>query len=475
MIRLIFLLLLASINITAFGQNAKCECIDNLNKTIAGTEKNYAGYPAKVNQSNAKEYEVLVRESKLKASGETDAKKCYYIIASYVKYFKDKHFIITYKNDKDFDSTVVNYLKNDANRSKFVKNSVEGIWINSDSTTKITIKKLKNNVYQAYKVESKVDNFPKGFVYFTLTSKNNRLIAKEYNSFMSTPVPAKQYGNLLQIWSYSIWGRIQPQPMSTAEAAELATWKNRHNGLAFRKISPNVAYLKVPTFLNNDNRIQKLVDLNDSIIRNTKYLVVDLRGNGGGNTGWTYFIKYFMTNPIIQKSSYLRVTPDNVKIELPALETFALNPISEEYKKYFPDSTLNAYKKAYQELPTTKAAFYPIPAVTFPLDSVTNNPKKIALLVDELCGSATEFFLFLSRQSKKTISYGTNTLGMMDYVGMSVPTPLPCEKFILKIPSEKSSWTDKNPIDQTGFTPDVVLNLPQDEWINFIMNDLKTK
>jgi C-terminal processing protease CtpA/Prc len=263
--------------------------------------------------------------------------------------------------------------------------------------------------------------------------------------------------------------------MTNEEVLELATWKNHNNGLAFRKINPEVAYLKIPTFYNNDDRIGQLVASNDSIIRNTKYLIVDLSGNSGGNTGWIYVLPYFMTNPIIQQSSLLRVTPDNIKLKLADLEPFVKNPIGEEYKKYFPDSVLNAYKKAYEELPTTKELFYPIPAVVFPLDSISKKPEKIALVMDNFCGSASEYFFYLSKQSKKTISYGTNTIGMMDYEGMSSPTHLPFDKFILTIPIAKSSWTDTKPIDQTGFKPDVSIDLPQSKWIDFIIKDLQSR
>ncbi|HEY8920003.1 MAG TPA: hypothetical protein VIM87_26375, partial [Chitinophaga sp.] len=92
--------------------------------------------------------------------------------------------------------------------------------------------------------------------------------------------------------------------------------------------------------------------------------------------------------------------------------------------------------------------------------------------VDGFCGSSTEYFIALSHQSKKVTTYGSNTIGMMDYEGMSNPTPLPYNKFILTIPITKSSWTDTKPIDQTGFTPDVPIRLPENRWIDFIVDDL---
>ncbi len=477
MIRLILIFLLSFSVLSMFSQETHCNCLENLNKTIQKTEENYAGYPAKVNAATTKEYNTLVQSLKQKASKETNPKNCYYLITDYVTFFKDKHFILSYNAAKDFDSIVVPYSEKywEKGYSNKTLTPVEGIWTNPDSSIKIGIQKTKSGLYQGVKIESKIDNFPQGFVYFTLIPKGKQYIVKEYNAFLSTSSPAKQTGNLLQLWNRAIWGKMYPQKMTQAERIELATWKNNNNGLAFRKINSQVAYLKIPTFYNNDNNIQRLVTSSDSAIRNTKYLIVDLTGNGGGNTGWIFFLPYFMTNPIIQVPTYLRVTPDNVKLKLADLEPFVKNPISDEYKKYFPDNVLNAYKKAYEELPTTTEKFYPIPSVTFPLDSITKFPEKIALVVDNFCGSSTEYFFYLSKQSKKTTTYGVNTTGMMDYEGMSTSTPLPYHNFILTIPIVKSGWTDKKPIDQTGFKPDVIINLSQNKWIDFIINDLQKR
>lgn len=341
---------------------------------------------------------------------------------------------------------------------------------------KLAIQKFPNNIYKAIVIESKDPKIPSGLVYLTLTPTKNGFIAKEYDNFISTDKPARQKGNLLQIWNDDMFGKLYPTELTKAERDELRTWLNDNKGLDFRKLSSQTAYLKITSFLRNDDKIQQLVSQSDSIIKTCDNLIVDLTGNGGGNTGWIFFLPYFMTNPIVQYETYLRVTPENVKLKLADLEPFVVNPIPDEYKKYFPENILSAYKKAYQELPTTRKAFYPIPGVSFPLDSIIARPRKIALLVDDFCGSSTEYFFSLSRQSKKTRTYGVNTIGMMDYEGMSTPTPLPYNKYILTIPIVKSSWTDKKPIDLTGFQPDILLNkIDRTKWVEYVMKDLESR
>lgn len=264
--------------------------------------------------------------------------------------------------------------------------------------------------------------------------------------------------------------------MSSMEAEELSTWENSNNGLFFNQLNATTAYLRVPSFYNNDSKVQALVSCHDSLIRTSENLIIDLRGNGGGNTGWIYFLPYLITDPIRQPETYLRVSAENVQAKRKDLEPFVTNPIPDEYKKYFPAPVLAAYKKAYEELPTTQQTFYPVPGVTFPVDSVMRFPKKVALVFDGFCGSSTEYFFYLSAQSSKVVRYGTPTIGMMDYEGMSTPTPLPYDKFILTIPIARSGWTDEFPIDSTGFIPEIRLDrLAPERWIEFIMEDMKKR
>lgn len=459
-----------------YAQDNHCNCSDNLKKLIAKTEENYAGYKSKVNATTQASYRQLVKSISLKAKNERNPKSCFYLLKSYIRFFKDKHFLLRYLNENDYDYEIINIIEQDfKNKLENDKTSaLEGIWINADSSLKLGIQKQKNKTYKAIVLESRDAKIPKGLVYMTFKTSRFDYTVKSYDYFISTDVPAKLKGNLLQIWNQNMFGKIYPTHLTKKELEELETWRYDNNGLNFKKLSPQTAYLKIPTFLNNDEKIQALVNASDSIIRNTDNLIVDLTGNGGGNTGWISFLPYFMTNPIVQYDSYLRVTPENVKFKLNDLEPFVLNPIPPEYQKYFPEEVLSKYKKTYKELTNTQNEYLPIPGVIFPLEKIFKQPKKIALMVDNLSGSSAEYFFFISKQSKKTTTYGVNTIGMMDYEGMSNPTPLPYNKYYLTIPIVKSSWTDKHPIDQIGFKPDVNLqSINYADWVEHIRKKIE--
>lgn len=469
----VLLLFLLHFSADSFAQQPVCNCAENLRKTIQKTEENYAGFPTKVNPRTNGSYQVLKARLRKQALTSRTAKQCFYVLKRYIRFFYDKHFNLSYYCGDDYDREIIPFIPSDFGHLK--KNPVEGIWINADSSVRIGIKRVKDGTYKALKIESTKDSFPAGFVYFTLTPNGKQFIEKSYNRFGTTDAPAKLVGNLLHIWNFETWARWKPAVLEPREIAELASWKNDNSGLMFYMANTETAVLKIPSFQNNDNRIQELVAKADSTIRNTRYLIVDLTGNGGGNSGWIYFLPYFMTNPIKQAPSLVRVTPDNVKLKLPDIEGYVTSPIPAEYKKYFPDSVLHQYKKAFTELPVTRQPFYPVPGVVFPLDSVCRYPEKIALVVDNFCGSSTEYFFNLVKQSGKTISYGIHTVGMMDYEGQSIPTDLPFKDFKLMIPIAQSSWTSTHPIDKTGFRPDVVLKIPQAQWIHDISKDLRTR
>lgn len=470
------ILLMISAGLTARENN--CNCLENLQKLVAKTEENYAGFPVKVNAATLPQYRQLKDSLEKVARNETNPKNCYYLLKNYVRFFKDKHFILSYANPDDYDSEIIEYSESYF-REKLAKKQlagVEGIWINADSSLKLAIQRFPGNIFKAIVLQAKDSAIPRGLVYLTLTPSKNGFIAREFNSFLTTDIPAKQKGNLLQIWNQSLFGKVYPTGLSESEMRELGTWLNNNNGLDFQQLSPKTAYLKIPTFLSNDEKIIRLISENDAVIRSCENLIVDLTGNGGGNTGWVSMLPYFMTNPIVQKSNFLRVSPENVKAKLNDLEPFVANPIPDEYKKYFPEEVVLAYKKAYRELAGTKEIFYPIPGVVFPLDSILPKPGRIALVVDDFTGSSAEYFFFLSGQSKKTITYGINTIGMMDYEGMSNPTALPYNHYFLTIPIVKLNWTDKKPIDQTGFQPDVLLNkIDRVKWIEHIRKELEDR
>ena len=137
------LISMISFSTSLFTQDNKCNCLDNLTKLIAKTEENYAGFPTKVNESSSEDYQNLIKKLQLKAKTEQSPKICFYLLKEYVRFFKDKHFILSYTDEKDYDTEKIKYsdiyFKNAISKKQL--NEIEGIWINADTSLKIAIQK----------------------------------------------------------------------------------------------------------------------------------------------------------------------------------------------------------------------------------------------------------------------------------------------------------------------------------------------
>ncbi len=198
---LLVILLISKTSVSQINQPNQCNCLDNLNILISKTEENYAGYPSKVGKNNILSYKKLIKQLKLKAKMEDNPKTCFFILRDYVRFFRDKHFILSYNNENDYNLEIIKisedtFKKELANRKL---NNFEGIWINADSSLKLAIKKFQNNLFKAIVLQSNNAKIPVGLVYATFQVNKNKTIVKEYNTFITTDIPAKVKGNLLQI------------------------------------------------------------------------------------------------------------------------------------------------------------------------------------------------------------------------------------------------------------------------------------
>jgi len=104
---------------------------------------------------------------------------------------------------------------------------------------------------------------------------------------MTPDFPVRVRDGLLYIWNFEAWGKVYPSRMTGEERNTLLTWANYNYGLACRKLDQNNVLLTIGSF-NRDDKIKALIQKNDALIRATKNLIVDLRGNGGGNSGWIW-------------------------------------------------------------------------------------------------------------------------------------------------------------------------------------------
>ncbi len=455
----------------------ECNCKANFDTLTTKIQSNYAGYFDRIKIKGELAHTNAFNIAKQRAALAQTPKDCFYALVEYVRFFKDAHMGFNYLTDSDFNLYFekVNVTQEQQYLKTVSESSIEGIWQNVDTSMVLNIVKDKTQKgrYKAVVVKSTSEKHKPGLVYCTLNGHKSTYFVSFFNVFSSYISKAKKKSNTLYLDS-KLWVRQTPFSLKNEDKKRIAAYKKAKNGLFFEKIDSDVAYLKIETLANNDAEIDAFIKKQDAIIRQTPYLIVDFRGNGGGSTGWISIAPYIYTNTLKQGSNYARLSKDNTPLLKQNIKNILDMEIAPDMKRYFTDDFIANKKKEYESLNNFQGAFFATEGVNIPFDSVLILPKKIALLVDEGTGSSCEYFLHLSKQSTKTTSFGRNTMGIMDYVGQSNPTELPFKSFYLVIPTEKSEWTNRFLTNQQGMKPDVLLDkIDDDLWINWVVKYFK--
>ncbi|OJV12336.1 MAG: hypothetical protein BGO21_06190 [Dyadobacter sp. 50-39] len=229
----------------------------------------------------------------------------------------------------------------------------------------------------------------------------------------------------------------------------------------FKQLNDQFLYLKLAVFNQPEvNRIDSILLANKELLAKTPYLIFDLRGNGGGNASTSdEMVKLIYTNPIVYPSWDYRSSEEYIR----------------SMEKYFKSQkdTLNPYYvrgqlllKKIKENPGKLVSAGEDLRRTYDVNPQAY-PQHIAFLIDKDCGSATEFFIYEGKQSKKVTIFGTNSHGVMDY-GSDQDFKLCDGTFSLATPWGRNGWVREFRIDNVGFAPDVRIPGNEQDWPAFV-------
>lgn len=448
-----------------------CTCLVNLEAMAGKIEANYAGFPAALKNKGQLAYDNALNIARQRAQKARSKRDCFESLQPYVRFFGDAHLGLNYLNisAKEYEQKV---MPVDLVRSlKYFKNvavqSIEGLWKNASNhrTLLIEYDPTQKGRYLGLLV-TEDSLYKKGQVFYTFTGGAGKYVVHSIDHFSSNVLKAKQRGNLLYI-DNTLWIRQAPFKINGKEAKELQMHARVKNHLYFDQPAEGVAYLKVTSFANNESQIDSFVQSHAATIQQSELLIIDLRGNGGGSTGWFSLMPFLHTQTFVQGVTETRISTDNKKQLEQYLQSTATMEVPEGMEKYFTKAFLENKLRELKQLETYQGDFFPVEGVNIPFDTVYPQPKAVALLVDEGTGSSAEYFMHLSKQSNKTKTLGRPTMGIMDYLGQSNPTPLPCPDLYLVIPTERSSWTATAPTNGTGMVPDILLDsIDELDWID---------
>jgi len=235
--------------------------------------------------------------------------------------------------------------------------------------------------------------------------------------------------------------------------------KKKNTPVEFKQLNSEFLYVKLPIFnIREVETLDSLLIANKKLLAETPYLILDFRGNGGGDASASdEMIKLIYTHPIVYPEWEYRFSKEYIE-QMEAWIKEDTNNL-----KYAPaPALLDEMKKN----PGRLAGYQGDITLTYDV-TPDQYPQHIAFLIDKDCGSATEFFVFSGKQSKKVTLFGTNTHGVMDY-GLTQTYALCKGVFYIGVATGRNGWVKDFRIDNVGFEPDVRIPADESDWVEFV-------
>lgn len=450
---------------TVYAQSSSCDCRGNLEEVITKIKDNYPGYDLKITPEQRPLFQQFT-DSLRKMADTARATTCFPILQAWLGYFNDKHLAILFSNIPEnadlIRKTFANAYSYPLTKDSLLKRwsiipplLLEGIW-NAGKNQVALVK--QGNTYLG--IMTKVDNefWSPGQVKFELKNMGglewNCVIYNRYHERDSFTTNFNEHVAFLDLKGYK-WTKVYPSPPDNSPTIPT-------DSFYFAKTDSNNALLRLPSFdLKYKPLIDSLITTNQLTITQTPHLIVDLRGNlGGFNLCFEKLLPLIYTDTVISAGLVIKATAENIQLYKELLKD-----------KNFPKKDKLVVTKLVKTLKRHKNGYYREPDIITTFNQIYPQPKKIALLIDEGCASATEFLILKAKQSKKVTLFGKRSAGIVDYSNLVGPRALSCSRFILWCPTARSSRLPQHPIDNIGIMPDVEIP-DQVNWVNFVQQYL---
>ncbi len=444
-------------SITVYGQVCSCENEFTFVKNYI--EKNYAGFTDKVNDDTLPLYTELTERLLQKSRSIIKESYCWVLIKEWLDFFKDGHIQVRSNFvPGDVDSvrlremiaaTEIIHLPDSRVEGLRDSDTVEGIYVNRDSTYKVAVVQNENEFrdYAGIIVSSKTELWSEGKVKFELKQiDGNTYNAIVYYLYHQPYIEKFVFDGVS--FNEGGWTKAGEQVPVRSNA--------RPPNVSSEIVSDDIFYIRIGTFEEwNALAIDSVITHHEEFLATAPYWIIDLRGNGGGSDfSFTPIMPYLYTDSVTVIGTDVLATEENIKNWAVLLD----NP-------HIPDDLIQLLREILETMEQHKWEFVSIvDDTTITFEEVKTYPERVVVLVDENCASSTENFLLAAMQSEKVTVMGQPTAGVLDYANMR-SADFPCYSLRLEYATTRSRRIDAGMgVDNKGIAPDVVL-VSEKDWI----------
>lgn len=424
-----------------------CTCAAALDGAVAGVEADYAGFLHKVDAGRREAYDRFKALLKSDAAG-AGPDRCKEVLDAYAAFFQDHHLFVM-RGDKAGEPGpkaarpwTEAEARAEIDRHRERLDSVEGLWYARGGRYAV-LHEAGTPAGTFSVIRLAAEGAPSTDLAAVLrrTARGGyRITHRDAQGWWQTGEAALHRNGALLVAGIQVWGRLHPAvPETRLDPAD-------PQAPLFARLDAGTLYLSLPSFLGDYGKpLTDILEARGDEIAKARGLVIDLRGNVGGNAIYYGLIPYLLTGPTrVSEDSAILASPGNLK----TLEQLR-EPLGENGAVF--DPALRRMRENPGKLvPYLDGETY-TPPVTAP------GPRRVVLLVDRAVGSAAEAMVLMARESPRVIVVGENTRGNIDYQQVSMDW-VGCgnQAYLLGTPLyTRTRHLPAGALDNLGIAPDV--------------------
>ncbi|MGL4800263.1 MAG: S41 family peptidase [Cellulosilyticaceae bacterium] len=244
-----------------------------------------------------------------------------------------------------------------------------------------------------------------------------KIFGEKYQDFLRGESEERQgihWGELLRFFSEMTVVRGQS---GNQEVVPILLKKYTYNEEPYycKQIRDDMVYMRLEDF-NNEEQIQGMYREYDELICKTPYLVIDVRGNGGGmDSAFFPLLKYCL--PEGYTLNDLNVDDGGAEVNFTERNVGKRLKMYAAYKQMdVPQETLDMIIQMEQEAKENygKGFMKCCEDPHIPIEGAAV-PNQVFILTDSRCGSSGDSFVQIMRHSPKVTVVGRPTMGILDY------------------------------------------------------------
>jgi hypothetical protein len=441
-----------------YGQslpNREVNCSEVFKELTDKLESNYLAYKKLVEADKEDVYINRKRNYNRLINKRLSANNCTRMLQLFLKEFNDGHLFVFEK--PEYIGREKRILQKRAKRNQ--RNIVEvlkelkvqgdgeitGKW--SDGNYKIAIIK-EEDFYNGYTI-TESDTIQAGILLASFKKGNMDDMHGIWYNYNLEPkfieANLSKENTLISFSGENKWGRIEGKPK---REIEVINPKNITQP-SLRFLDEETTLFTIPSFSSDPNYLEELLTRNAKSVLSRSKLIIDVRGNRGGNAVYFGFMPLYATQGFSSNDSG---------------EVLASKEILSYFEQLAKKSP-SIYQPVVDRIKNNMGKIVLGPDYPDrPLNSYPSKVEHVAILTDGACMSACESFILHSKKvSNKVRVYGANTAGVIDYTSvMSVrlkssgnqniyfgfPTSSLSKEYAIDYP---------NGYNKTGIRPDVAI------------------